>query len=426
MTDAAIQALIDAAKTGDGDLVTWAELKAILEGMKGQGSLEDLGTPVTGKIAKVVGGAWAQADEAGGGGGLTVTGTPSVGKIPKVQPDGTTVSWDDDMGVAPGTFGGTLNEVLIAGNTTSRNIAFDKTITTPVSNGQGDGHTWFSIAPLAKTGVTGAGAPSTFYWNHSSLFQDNSVNEVMHFGWNIAPGGGSVNTAIPGIGESWESNYKPFTNRYVEKHEFYITPSSFTLAPASQIRLSSYTIDSITGGIDYYHTVSRHYYKRPYTADAESVYFLVQPGGLNGAVLSLAATDTKNLTIGYDYTAGVTVSGNGMDTGFKRIIFQNFEQVVFANAGLTLSGSPGGYNFSIAAGTAVFDPVTADAVDIGVENRNFRAGYFKQLGWRTKAGNPSVSDVPNGTWQIWENTSTGEFKIWLNKTGTLKSSAALT
>lgn len=36
MTAAAIQALIDAARTGPSDLVTWAELKAILEGLKDQ------------------------------------------------------------------------------------------------------------------------------------------------------------------------------------------------------------------------------------------------------------------------------------------------------------------------------------------------------------------------------------------------------
>lgn len=36
MTAAAIQALIDAARTGPSDLVTWAELKAILEGLKNQ------------------------------------------------------------------------------------------------------------------------------------------------------------------------------------------------------------------------------------------------------------------------------------------------------------------------------------------------------------------------------------------------------
>jgi len=63
MTDAAIQALIDAARTGSSDLVTWLELKAILEGLKTQVSLTDLGTPTEGKIPKVVGGAWALADD---------------------------------------------------------------------------------------------------------------------------------------------------------------------------------------------------------------------------------------------------------------------------------------------------------------------------------------------------------------------------
>lgn len=69
MTDAQIQSLIDAARTNSSDLVTWAELKEILEALKSQVSLTDLGTPVNGKVAKVVNGVWAQADDTGSGGG---------------------------------------------------------------------------------------------------------------------------------------------------------------------------------------------------------------------------------------------------------------------------------------------------------------------------------------------------------------------
>jgi hypothetical protein len=64
MTDAEIQALIDAAKTGTDDRVTWSELQTILEALKGQTSLTDLGTPTEGYVAKVVSGAWAQSAEA--------------------------------------------------------------------------------------------------------------------------------------------------------------------------------------------------------------------------------------------------------------------------------------------------------------------------------------------------------------------------
>ena len=424
-TDSAKQALLDAMKTASpGDVVTWAELKPFLETLIGDISLNDLGTPVTGKVAKVVGGAWAQADESGG---FAIGGSKGVGKIPKVQSDGITVNWDTDATADPGA-AGTLDTVLATGDTTDGQINFDESLTTPTGEGDAVSKTWLTFAPLDKTAYTGSEVHSTFFFRQNATKQGNSVNEVMHFGWNMGDGGGPVNNAIPAIGESWESNYKPGANRWVEKHEFYVTPNTFTAAPATQIRLSSYTIDSITGGIDYYHTVGRHYYKRPYEADATAVYFSIQPGGVYGASISLSATETKSLSITYDYRAGVTISGNGMDTGFKIINFQGFEEVNYANAGFSFSSNGTTSNFKVksVSNYAVIDAETADQVDIGVESRNFRTGYFKQLGWRTKAGNPSVSDVPNGTWQLWENTSTGEFKIWLNKTGTLKSSAALT
>jgi hypothetical protein len=248
----------------------------------------------------------------------------------------------------------------------------------------------------------------------------------MHFGWNIGGGGGAVNPAYPGIGESWESFYNPIDNgRWVEKHEFYLTPSSFVAAPSQQIRLSSYTIDSTTGGIDYYHTVGRHYYKRPYASDEDSQYFLVQPAGLDGASLVLSKNVTDGLSIVYSKSAGVTISGSGMDTGFDRMIIQGFKAIDFTSAGFSMASDGNTTNFTIKTVTnsAVFDPQTADQVDIGVSNRNFRTGYFKQLGWRTRAGDPDAADVPNGTWQVWKNTTSGVFKLWLNDAGTFKSVA---
>jgi hypothetical protein len=67
MIDSAIQALIDAARTGDGDLVTWAELKEILEALKGQTSLTDL-SPTEGQVAKYVSGSWTAANDESGAG----------------------------------------------------------------------------------------------------------------------------------------------------------------------------------------------------------------------------------------------------------------------------------------------------------------------------------------------------------------------
>lgn len=87
MNDSAIQALIDGAKTASpGDLVTWAELKAILEALKGQVSLTDLGTAAEGQIPKFQGGAWQLASDATGSSGSGSTFTPPADLV-GVNPD---------------------------------------------------------------------------------------------------------------------------------------------------------------------------------------------------------------------------------------------------------------------------------------------------------------------------------------------------
>lgn len=43
---------------------------------------------------------------------------------------------------------------------------------------------------------------------------------------------------------------------------------------------------------------------------------------------------------------------------------------------------------------------------------------------RSKAGDPTTSDIPNtSTAQVWLNTSTNTVKLWVNKNGTLVSVA---
>ncbi len=44
----------------------------------------------------------------------------------------------------------------------------------------------------------------------------------------------------------------------------------------------------------------------------------------------------------------------------------------------------------------------------------------------SKAGNPTTSDIPDGYWGVWKNTSTGDIKIFANNGGTMVSSIALT
>ncbi|MBC7849137.1 MAG: hypothetical protein H7Y31_05350, partial [Chitinophagaceae bacterium] len=121
-----------------------------------------------------------------------------------------------------------------------------------------------------------------FTFNRVAVHQHNgsvSPNEVVIWGHNINKGGGSLITGLPGIGYSLESNFKPNpTDRWVESHEFYITPAG------RQIRLKSYTIDTKTDWIDFYHTTDNFYIKNPKTGD---VYFRLDNNSANNQQLSL-------------------------------------------------------------------------------------------------------------------------------------------
>lgn len=110
-------------------------------------------------------------------------------------------------------------------------------------------HEWANYAPLVKTDT----ATNPFHqWQYSGT-NNGSHNEVMFWGWNVGPGGGQYIVNRPALGESWESNYQinPDGNsdRLMEKHEIYVTPGG------TQYRLSSYTINTNAGTINFYHTV---------------------------------------------------------------------------------------------------------------------------------------------------------------------------
>jgi hypothetical protein len=42
------------------------------------------------------------------------------------------------------------------------------------------------------------------------------------------------------------------------------------------------------------------------------------------------------------------------------------------------------------------------------------------------ASDPAVSEVPQGQWIVYRNTTSGEVRIWTNIAGSLKKSAAFT
>lgn len=158
-------------------------------------------------------------------------GTSKVVKIPISAAGGTTPSWQQTLNV---------------GNTTSSTLYHDTTMVgNPVEK------LWHKYEPLVKTDT----ATTAFYdWQFSGS-NNGSFNEVRMFGWNLNAGGGQVIAGKPALGESWESNYQTnpaypaASDRLVEKHEIYVTPAG------TQHRLGSYTINTNTGTINYYHTV---------------------------------------------------------------------------------------------------------------------------------------------------------------------------
>lgn len=104
-----------------------------------------------------------------------------------------------------------------------------------------------------------------------------SPNEVVMWGHNLAGGGGALINGLPAIGYSIESNFKPSPeSRWVESHEFYVTPKG------QQIRLKSYTINTITDHIDFYHSTDNFYIKKPLTGEE---YFRVESSEDNNVQL---------------------------------------------------------------------------------------------------------------------------------------------
>jgi hypothetical protein len=312
---------------------------------------------------------------------------------------------------------GTLNQVLNTGDTTDQEINFDISLTAPTTEGQAVSKTWMSFAPLVKTGLTNAYAPSTFFVRQNATKQGATINEVMHFGWNMGTGGGPANESIPAIGESWESNYSPDGQRWVEKHEFYLTPTYFS-NPYPQIRLSSYTINTVTGTIDYYMTVGRWSVKVPYS-EGGRVYSALQPGS-NGGKWYVGYNEVSNVGFEYGKDTGVSLYGSGFDSNANVLTLQGFR--TFQMPGLTTAQIEGGVNIKIYGTTdAIIDLQTHNICDIGHEGRRFKTAFIQQQAIRTKAGDLTTSDLPSNTYQVSKNTSSGAVKLYVNDGGTIKS-----
>jgi hypothetical protein len=339
-------------------------------------------------------------------GGVTLSDlSPTTNQIPKWN--GTAWVASNDQTADAGT-GASLDTVLGIGNTTDKNIVFSKT---PVSVPTALTKEWMRFTPLSTQ--TGA---STFYWHQFAVNQGSVVNEVMNFGWNLGAGGGAADAAIPGLGESWESNYSPGGQRWVEKHEFYIAPSGFGYA-YPQIRLSSYTINTITGSIDYYMTVGRWSIKVPYS-DGGRVYTAVQPG-TTGGKWYVGYNEVSNVGFEYDKATGANLYGSGFD-GNSNLNITGFTGVKMP--GLWVSQAVG-MRFSLNMQTDP-DAGIAGGVKIGLTGNPFHG-----LLVRSKAGLPTASDtdgtgnLASGYWGVWKNTTDGAVNLCYNDGGTIKKIA---
>lgn len=206
-----------------------------------------------------------------------------------------------------------LDATLAIGNTTDEQVIFhDNLGATPAST---------SYIPIIIRPLENDPDQLDFRFERNTTFQNGGTtinNEVLNFGFNV----NAQTPGLPGLYESWESGYYPGADRWLEKHEVYAK------SDLTQVRLSSYTINTATNDIDFYHTVNRFYLN-----DSVGNYFKVE---------SNVSTDASKLTLtSTDGTAGLQIETNGTDnavyisslinTSSSELQFSAFEFTKFNN-----------------------------------------------------------------------------------------------
>lgn len=140
-----------------------------------------------------------------------------------------------------------------------------------------------------------------FFFSRNATPQNDgntSPNEVVMWGHNLSSGGGSFIPGLPAIGYSIESNYKPTPDdRFVESHEYYVTPQG------KQIRLKSYTINTKTNYVDFYHSTDNFYIKNPRTS--QDYFYITNAENNSTQVLQMGnlKLHTDNVLNQFQFTA---------------------------------------------------------------------------------------------------------------------------
>lgn len=194
-------------------------------------------------------------------------------------------------------------------------MTFDET--KPATVGNPSTRVWAAYQPLEK----GTGnAP--FYINQSVTKYPGITmgDEVFMLGWNLSPGGGAVIPGQPGVGLSFEQQYKPNHNGLglTEHHGFWINPKD-----GKQIRIFSYTINNETADIDLYQTANRIYQK---SVDG-SVWHGLNRGTQN-EIVEYYAGPGYNITWNYDFQ-GLQINSGGLPVYFRDVRFVQLPGALF-------------------------------------------------------------------------------------------------
>lgn len=387
-----------------------------------------------------------------------------------------------NINISGGGGGGeTLDQTLALGNATDTGMIFDP-------NSYATNYEFIRVNPID---TFSSQVPFRMTrWNVPQNSGAVAGNEGLMFGFNLASGGGAIESGKPAIGYSIESNYLPdYSTRYVEWHDLYVpSVTANGLTAGNQVRLSSYTINAATNNIDLYRTVGREYLFIPGTS---TQYWIVQPG-------SFRITESGGDYVGHSISAHrYTISGSGDTT----MSFQGFDYINFGGAALSnlelpqflplyydtlISGVLGTFKvmdlsnrskymqfdaqYSNSAlqliGNGLNKLWTTDITEfkmlfassnnmlLDMEGIRFtgsgqkwlwaddltmklgvntsyrfseawvRDGHFNQMAIQSKAGNPTTSDVADGMWMVWKNTTTGDTYLYMNDGGTMKRIAS--
>jgi len=258
---------------------------------------------------------------------------------------GQVLKWDGTAWV-PGTVSGgggsqNLQQTLVIGNNTRRNIVFDS-ITPHPTYPTGYEKNYITINPLDTLNSGNANGASPWLLGISTNGGEIHSNQVMYMGWNMTPGGGAAIANRPGIGEGWEQWWRPGngnTASKTEKHEVWIRRDGFP------VRIASYECDNTTtsGNAALYHTVASFSLRKGIQSNPD--YFKVMGDALGSGTQTTWSGLGGNLTMDYSpiSTNAVFNITNSKTTGSPQLNLAGFKEISMSSgiAGTLVSwGSP--------------------------------------------------------------------------------------